>query len=159
MSTQNIIQYLETSQYNALPSGGTTSVGVGAMNRRQVETFIAAEAIAANDLVSLDLSKTSDGDKGIYIVKADTGTATDKCAIGFALNGATAAGETVDVTVAGIHESANVDGATAAGDTLCIGSTAGRASIYLNTDVVPIIAIAAEADTANVATVFVIKQF
>lgn len=159
MSTQNIIQYLETSQYNALPSGGTTPVGVGAMNRRQVETFIAAEAIAANDLVSLDLSKTGDGDKGIYIVKADTGTATDKCAIGFALNGATAAGETVDVTVAGIHESANVDGATAAGDTLCVGSTAGRASIYANTDVVPIIAISAEADTANVATVFVIKQF
>lgn len=158
MSTQNIIQYLETSQYNALPSGGTTPVGVGAMNRRQVETFIAAEAIAANDLVSLDLSKTGDGDKGIYIVKADTGTATDKCAIGFALNGATAAGETVDVTVAGIHVSANV-ATVVAGDTLCVGSTAGRASIYANTDVVPIIAISAEADTANVATVFVIKQF
>jgi len=47
----------------------------------------------------------------------------------------------------------------AAGDTLCVGSTAGRASIYANTDVVPIIAISAEADTANVATVFVIKQF
>ena len=158
MSTQNIIQYLETSQYNALPSGGTTSVGVGAMNRRQVETFIAAEAIAANDLVSLDLSKTGDGDKGIYIVKADTGTATDKCAIGFALNGATAAGETVDVTVAGIHVAANV-ATIGAGASLCVGSTAGRASIYTNTDVVPIIAISAESDTDNVATVFVIKQF
>jgi hypothetical protein len=159
MSTQNIIQYLETSQYNALPSGGTTSVGVGAMNRRQVETFIAAEAIAANDLVSLDLSKTGDGDKGIYIVKADTGTATDKCAIGFALNGATAAGETVDVTVAGIHVAANVASTSGAGLSLCVGSTAGRASLYTNTDVVPIIAISAEADTSNVATVFVIKQF
>lgn len=159
MSTQNIIQYLETSQYNALPSGGTTPVGVGAMNRRQVETFIASEAIAANDLVSLDLSKTGDGDKGIFIVKADSGTATDTCAIGFALNGATAAGETVDVTVAGIHVSANVDGATAAGSPLCVGATPGRAKVYLNTDVVPIIAIAAETDTANVATVFVIKQF
>lgn len=167
MATQNIIQYLETSQYNALPSGGTTPVGVGAMNRRQVETFIAAEAIAANDLVSLDLSKTGDGDKGIYIVKADTGTATDTCAIGFALNGATAAGETVDVTVAGIHVAANVDGATVAGSRLIVGSTAGRASVAADIDEAgsatiaqrPLIAIAAEADTANVATVFVIKQF
>ena len=158
MATQNIIQYLETSQYNALPSGGTVAVGIEAMNRSQVETFIAAETIAANDLVSLDLSQTNDGDKGIYVVKADTGTATDKCAIGFALTGA-ATGETVNVTIAGIHESANVAGATIAGSPLCAGGTNGQAAVYAGTEALPVVAIAAEADTANVATVFVIKQF
>lgn len=167
MATQNLIQYLETEQYNALPGQSNVAVGISAMNRRQVETFIASEAIAANDLVSLDLSKTNDGDKGIFIVKADSGTATDSCAVGFALNEATAAGEKVDVTIAGIHVSANVDSATAAGSRLIVGSTAGRASVAA--DIVesgsatvaqrPLIAIAAEADTANVATVFVIKQF
>lgn len=158
MATQNIIQYLETEQYSALPGGSNVAVGVAAMNRRQVETFVASETIAANDLVSLDLSKTSDGDKGIFVVKADTDTATDKCAVGFALNAAEE-GETVDVTIAGIHTSANVDTATAAGDSLCVGATDGQADVYEAGFEVPIIAIAAEAATANVATVFVIKQF
>lgn len=167
MATQNLIQYLETEQYSALPGVANVAVGISAMNRRQVETFIASEAIAANDLVSLDLSKTNDGDKGIFIVKADSGTATDSCAVGFALNEATAAGEKVDVTIAGIHVSANVASTTAAGSRLIVGSTAGQAAVAPDIDEGgsatvaqrPLIAIAAEADTANVATVFVIKQF
>lgn len=159
MATQNLIQYLETEQYNALPGQSNVAVGISAMNRRQVETFIASEAIAANDLVSLDLSKTNDGDKGIFIVKADTGTGTDSCAVGFALNAAADAGEKVDVTIAGIHVSANVAGTTAAGSPLTAGSTAGQAAVYTAAALYPVIAIAAEADTANVATVFVIKQF
>lgn len=167
MATQNLIQYLETEQYNALPGQPNVGVGVSAMHRRQVETFIASEAIAANDLVSLDLSKTADGDKGIFVVQANTGTPTDSCAVGFALNGATAAGEKVHVTIAGIHESANVEAATVAGSRLTVGGTAGRASVAPDIDEggaavlkqQPLIAIAAEAHTANVATVFVIKQF
>lgn len=154
MATNTIIQYLESGN------------GVATSHRSQVETFIAAETIAANDLVSLDLSQAIDGDKSLKITKADTGTATDTCAIGFALNGG-AAGDKIDVTVAGIHISANVDGATVAGSRLIVGSTAGRAGIAADINeggaatIVqrPLIAIAAEADTANVATVFVIKQF
>lgn len=146
MATQSLIQYLEAGN------------GASTMNRSQVETFLASEAIAAGDLVSMDLSKLNDGDKALYVSKADTGTATDTCAIGFALNAA-AIGEKVDVTIAGIHVSANVDASTIAGSKLCAGSTAGRAAIYVNTDVLPIVAIACEADTANVATVFVLKQF
>jgi len=146
MATQSLIQYLEASN------------GASTMNRSQVETFLASEAIASGDLVSMDLSQAIDGDKALYVSKADTGTATDTCAIGFALNSASL-GEKVDVTIAGIHVSANVDGATVAGSKLCAGATAGRASVYVNTDVLPIVAIACEADTANVATVFVLKQF
>jgi hypothetical protein len=167
MATQNLVQYLESTQYSAYPGGSSSSVGVSAMNRRQVETFIASEAIAANDLVSLDLSKTGDGDKALYIVKADSGTATDSCAIGFALNAATAAGQTVAVTIAGIHVSANVASATVAGSRLIVGATAGEAAVAPDISEggsatvaqYPLIAIAAESDTTNVATVFVIKQF
>jgi hypothetical protein len=159
MATQNIIQYLETSQYNALPAGGTIAVGVEASNRRQIETFISGAAIAANDLVALDFSKTSDGEIAITIVKADSASANSIAVVGFALNAATGAGENVDVTIAGLHQSANVAGAVAKGDRLSISAVAGQADTYVNSDTVPIIAYACEDDTANVASVFVIKQF
>ena len=159
MATQNIIQYLETSQYNALPAGGTIAVGIEAMNRRQIETFIAGAAIAANDLVALDFSKTSDGEIAITVVKADSGSTDSIAVVGFALNAAAAAGETVDVTIAGLHKSANVAGAVAKGDRLSISAVAGQADTYVNSDTVPVIAYACEADTANIASVFVIKQF
>ena len=159
MATQNIIQYLETSQYNALPSGGTVAVGIEASNRRQIETFISGAAIAANDLVALDFSQTADGDMAITIVKADSASTDSIAVVGFALNAATGAGENVDVTIAGLHQSANVAGAVAKGDRLSISAVAGQADTYVNSDTVPIIAYACEDDTANVASVFVIKQF
>ena len=57
MATQNIIQYLETTQYNALPSGGTVPVGIEAMNRRQIETFISGGAIVLMIWYVLTLAK------------------------------------------------------------------------------------------------------
>ena len=111
MATQNIIQYLETSQYNALPIGGTVPVGIEAMNRRQIETFIASEAIAVGDTVALDFSKAGSGDKGIFVVKCDQGTATKKCGVGVAISAATAAGDTVDAVIAGMVDNAKVAGA------------------------------------------------
>jgi hypothetical protein len=167
MATNTLIQYLETERFGSLPGGSTEAVPVSAMNRRQVETFVASEAIAAGDVVSLDLSKTADGDKGIFVSKADTATATDRCAVGVALAAAAAAGDKVDVCVRGVCE-ANVDGATAAGDLLQISSTAGRleprqiavdeggAATF---NLFPIVGLATEADVANVATIFVYKQF
>ena len=146
MATQNIIQYLETG------------VGIEAMNRRQVETFISGAAIAANDLVCLDLSKSSNGDKAITIIKADGSDVTKRCVVGFALEAATAAGQTVDVTIAGIHKSANV-AAVNKGDSLSTSGTAGRADAYVAGDTVPVIAFALENHSANVAPVFVLKQF
>jgi hypothetical protein len=158
MATQNIVQYLETSQYFAdQRDGSTTSIGPEAMNRRQIETFIAGGVIAANDLVALDFSATGDGTIGITVVKADSGSTDSIAALGFALSSAAAAGETVDVTIAGIHVSANVN-TVAKGDRLKISAVAGQADVYGNTDTVPVLAYALEADTANVASVFVIKQ-
>lgn len=52
MATTSILQYLEKTGYNALPSGGTTDVGLDALNRRQVETFIAGEDLAVGDWVA-----------------------------------------------------------------------------------------------------------
>ena len=138
---------------------GTTR-GITPSNRRQTETFLASHAIAANDLVALDFTTVgySDGDKALYIRKA-LDSEISQVAIGFALNAATAAGDRVEVTISGIHESANVVGTTAAGDRLIISNVAGQAKTITAADTSPIIAVATEADTANVATVFVIKQF
>ena len=156
MATNTLIQKLD--------SDGNVSVATS--HRSQYETFIASETIAANDLVAVDFGKSSDADKALYVVQADSGSATDKCAVGFAVNGG-AAGALIKVTVSGIHESANVDGSTVQGSRLIVGSTAGRAGLAADINeggasVVaqfPIIAIACEADATNVATVFVLKQF
>ena len=153
MATSTLLQLLDSTY-----GDGTTKIGLTASNRRQVETFIASGPIAANDLVCLDFAQAGDGDKGLYIKKADGGSGATVAAIGFAISPA-AAGDSCQVAVAGIHEKANVDGATAQGNRLIVGATAGRAAIYTAADTVPIIAYACEADTANVATVFVIKQF
>ena len=122
MATQNIIQYLETSQYNALPSGGTVAVGIEAMNRRQIETFVASEAIAVGDALSLDLAQTNNGDKAIFVMKADTGVNAKRCGIGIAIGAAAAAGDTVDVCIGGMAE-AKVKAGTAVGDRLSIFNT------------------------------------
>ncbi len=158
MATQNIIQYLETSQYNALPSGGTVAVGIEAMNRRQIETFIASEAIAVGDALSLDLAQTNNGDKAIFVMKADTGTNAKRCGIGVAISAAAAAGDTVDVCIGGMAE-AKVKAGTAVGDRLSIYSSVGILEPYQNTFEDPILAVAGAAEAGGTAIVFVIKQF
>jgi|TARA_R100000479_G_scaffold169811_1_gene111870 hypothetical protein len=158
MATQNIIQYLETSQYNALPSGGTVPVGIEAMNRRQIETFIASEAIAVGDALSLDLAQTNNGDKAIFVMKADTGTNAKRCGIGVAISAAAAAGDTLDVCIGGMAE-AKVKAGTAVGDRLSIYSTVGILEPYQNTFEDPILAVAGAAEAGGKAIVFVIKQF
>ncbi|MHA1905445.1 MAG: hypothetical protein ACXACE_17055 [Candidatus Thorarchaeota archaeon] len=142
MATTDIINYMKPG------------ADVDSMNRRKVESFISTEAIAANDVVSLDGSQSIDADVALYISKADSGTATDSIPVGIALDSASGAGEIVRVVVRGIAE-ANVDGATVAGNSLAISATAGRLGVYVNTDTTRIVAVALEADTANVATVYV----
>lgn len=148
MATNTLLQSLNDSANQA-----TT----GSSNRRQVETFIASSAIAANDLVALDIGTSNDSDKALYIIKADSTTGAGVVAIGFALDAAASPGDLVRVTIAGVHESANVD-TTVLGDRLKVSSTAGRAGVYGAGDTVPVLGYAVEADTANVATVIVIKQ-
>ena len=153
MATNTIIQYLETTD------GEGTAYGVGVSNRRQVETYIAGAAIAANDLVAFDFSASSDGAAAVTVIKADSGSTDSIAVVGFALNAAAAAGDKVEVTIAGIHVSANVGGSVAKGDRLSISATGGQADTYVNTDTVPVIGYALEDDAANIASVMVIKQF
>ena len=162
MATSNLLQCLNEG----------ADFGVSTSARRVVETYIAGETVAVGDAVSLDLSETEDGDKALKVVQSDSGTDTDRAFVGIVLrsaepSGALTAGARVEVVVGGPAE-ANVDGATAAGNLLQIGSTAGRLAVReVNVDeggaatfsLYPIAAIAAEADVANVATVFVYRQF
>ena len=152
MATSTTLQYLDHQNKDS------ETYGITASNRRQVETYIAGGTIAANDLVAFDFSKSTDAEIALTVVKADSGSTDSIAAIGFALGGASA-GEKVDITVAGIHVSANVAGAVAKGDRLSISAVAGQADTYVNSDTVPVIGYALEADTANVASVMVIKQF
>jgi hypothetical protein len=80
MATSTLIQYLETEQKDGF--GASVAVGPATLNRRQVETFLAAATIAAGDLVSLDASQTADGDKAIKIVKSDSAAAAASCPVG-----------------------------------------------------------------------------
>ena len=154
MATSTLLQYLDQSSSDG-------DYGITMSNRRQIETYIAGGTIAANDLVAFNFDTAggeTDGESALTVVKADS-TSTDSIAVvGFAINGA-ADGEKVDVTVAGIHTSANVNGSVAKGDRLSISATAGQADTYVNSDTVPIIGYALEDDSANVALVMVIKQF
>jgi len=124
MATTDIIQYLETSAYSALPGGAAEAVGVRSLNRRKVETFIATEAIAIGQVVSLDASQTADGDKGIKCALAGTGSNDTVFAVGIALTAA-AAGETFDACIRGICE-AQVAASAAKGNALYLTGTDGQ---------------------------------
>lgn len=153
MATNTLLQYLQADD------GDGVALGVTSSNRRQVERYIAGGAIAANDLVAFDFSKTSDNEIALTVVKADSGSTNSIAVVGFALEAAAAAGDEINVTIAGIHVSANVEGNVAKGDRLSISAVAGQADTYVNSDTVPVIGYAIEDDTGNIASVMVIKQF
>ena len=165
MATATTLQSLNTDA----DFGGVSAAA--SSNRRVVETFIAGETLVVGDCVSLNLAASADSDKGLVIVKGDTGTATDTCVVGVVLrsaesNGALTVGSKIEVVVRGLVL-ANVDGATAAGTRLIVGSTAGRLAVAADINEagaatvsqLPIVAIAAEADTANFAKVYVLANF
>ena len=154
MATSTLLQYLDQKNADGTDYGFPS-------NRRQIETYIAGGAISANDLVAFNFDTAggeTDGEIALTVVKADSGSTNSIAVVGFALADA-ADGEKVDITVAGIHVSANVAGAVAKGDRLSISAVAGQADTYVNSDTVPIIGYALEDDATNVASVMVIKQF
>jgi len=163
MATNTLIQYLETSAYPAdQRDGSTEAVGFSVMNRRQVETFVAGGTITANQLVAIDLSQTGLGVQAGTVVPADNASGNTIIAVGFALNGASE-GENVDVTIAGVHETADIKAleTIAVGDRLIVSDSAGDAAEYGAADVVPIIgyAMTAGSGTPLTCSVFVVKQF
>jgi hypothetical protein len=165
MATQNLLQRLDQASE-------TTGSSVDASNRRIEEVFIASEAITAGDFVCLDLSKSADSDKVLFVKKLNT-TAITSLGVGVAI--ATAAKDAnVRVCIRGMI-SANVVSTVAQGDRLVSSSTAGRAEVApeFRTDLGDgtgtttgtvaqqrsILAVAVSIATANIATVYVFPKF
>ena len=143
---------------------GGSDFGSTTSNRRQTEIFLAAETLVVGDAVSVDLSKTNDGDKGLYIVKADTGTPLDRCFVGVVLqsvepDGTLTAESRIEVVTRGLV-TANVAGTTVAGSQMVISAVAGQLLLKVPaTNLYPVAAISSEADTANLAKVYVLSSF
>ena len=176
MSTQTIIQYLDTSAFNALPSGGTTQVGTGTMNKQQKEIFVAGSTVAVGDWVALDLTKITAisplnlddaSEASITVVPGDTNAGagagiTSKASIvlGVVLesaerDGSLTAGSRIVVVTRGFAIAKVADAGGAGiniGQSLVISSVGGIADLYLNTGVFPICGILAETIGAGAGT-------
>lgn len=158
MATSTLIQYLETEQKDGF--GATVAVGPATMDRRQTETFLASGAIAAGELVSLDASKTADGDKAIFVIKADSAAAATNVPVGVAL-AAAADGKKVEVCVRGVCE-ALVTAGVAAGAVLAAdsGVAAGQLdTITAATEAQVAIALEAAVALPGTTTVYVRGAF
>ena len=155
MATTSILQYLETTGFNALPAGGTLPVGLDALNRRQMESFIAGETMAVGDWVAFDLSAASNEIAAITVVKADlnagaaaTITSTASIIVGVVVaadnsQGTLTTGDRVKVVTRGFVD-AKIDNSGAAikvGDFVAGSATAGLCDIYAAADLVPPIGI------------------
>ena len=166
MATQNLLQRLDQASE-------TTGSSVNASNRRIEEVFIASEAITAGDFVCLDLSKSDDSDKILFVKKLNT-TAITSLGVGVAI-ATVAADENVRVCIRGMI-SANVATGVVQGDRLVSSSTAGRAEVAPSyrsdqkegsggagagavTQQRSIVAFAVADEDANAATVYVYSQF
>lgn len=160
MATSTLIQRLDQSALvtsTTVPGGYTVVTTPDVSNRTQKETFLAGGAITAGDWVAFDTSATG-ATRVLTVVQAANVALGNPLVVGVALNSASVAGAKVDVCVSGYVASANVDGAVVAGSPLTVDTTAGRAHIAATGDI-SICGVALEADVANVAAVWVYKQF
>ena len=152
MATNDLIQKL----FGADESGvGEDSVLVS--NRRQVETFVAAEAISDGDIVCLDISKTKDGEKMLYVKKGKTDAAATAVCIGVA-DQSVASGEDVRVVVKGFKANANITTGVGQGERFIGGSTAGRGILLANSSTIPALGYVVSTAADNTAPVIVLKQ-
>jgi hypothetical protein len=119
MATNTLLQKLF-----AVDETGVGETDAGVSNRQQIETFRCSEAIAAGATVSLDVSQTSNGLRGMVVSEAD---AADYIPVGIAVS-AGAEDSFIEVTIRGIVEEALTKGdvvGITAGDALVI-SSAGK---------------------------------
>ena len=153
MATSTLIQKLFASDESGV---GEDSIKVS--NRQELETFFSSEAITDGDLVCLDISKTSDGDKMSYVKKLKTDAGVTAVAIGIADQGVEA-GEQVRVVIKGFKAAANVATGAAIGERIVGTATAGRGDVLVNSSTLPALGYVVTTASANAADVIVIKQF
>lgn len=159
MATQNLLQRLDAA-------ADTTGSSDNASDRRIEEVFIAAADITAGQAVSLDYTQGTDSDIALKVKPTDAGGAKLYFCVGIALEDAVS-GAAVRVCIRGICD-ASVAAATVAGDLLQAGTVVGELAIrQVSVDeggaatftLLPIVAVATEADTAGIATVYVLPNF
>jgi hypothetical protein len=161
MATSTLLQYLDKSQSSA--SGATVPVGEGASNRQQTETFLTETAIVAGDWVMFDTAQ-SGASKVLVIKQADANGTGNPLVCGVALEtitGTVTAPQTVRVVVGGYVGAANVANAVAAAGVALTVEAAGvgRAVAITAADTGPACGVSLSAPVANVAEVWVYKQF
>lgn len=110
-----------------------TSAGVTSQSRADYMSFLSGGAITAGDWVALDLTKTG-SDRALYVITAAAVTDGNSRVIGVCPAGATAAGQRVNVCIAGYCEGARVTTGVAAGVPLTVDTTAGRADLAVAAD-------------------------
>ena len=153
MATSTLIQKLFASDESGV---GEDSVKVS--NRQETEIFFTSEAISDGDLVCLDISKTSDGDKMSYVKKLKTDAGLTAVAIGIADQDA-ASGAQCRVVIKGFKADANIATGAGVGERFIGTSTAGRGDVLANTSTIPALGYVVTLAADNTADVIVLKQF
>lgn len=161
MATSTLIQYLNKTQNTIF--GGTTPVGESSSDRSQTETFLAETAIVAGDWVEFDTAQT--GASKVLVVKQATANGLGNplvCGVALeSVTGTATSPEPVKVCVAGYVSAANVANAVAAAGVALTVEAAGlgRAVAITAADTGPACGVSLSAPVANVAEVWVYKQF
>jgi len=126
-------------------------------DRTETQVFKAAAAVTAGDWLQFDLSQTG-ADKMLYVLQAVATANGNTTIAGVALNSA-AAGERVEVVVRGYVASAAVTTGVGPGRALVVDTTAGRGDVAHATDLVSPCGVALTLAAANVAEVYVNRNF
>ena len=165
MATSTLIQRLDSTALvtsTTIPGGYQTVTTPDVSNRRQVETFIAGATVVAGDWLQFDTSKTG-AERVLTVIQATNVALGNPLVVGVCLgsadsDGSLTVGSKINVIVSGYAEVANVDGAVVAGSPLAVDTTAGRAHVAVTGDL-SVCGVALAADVANVAPVWIYKQF
>lgn len=169
MATNTLVQKLDATAFisNITGSPGSyTSVAIpDVSNRRQVETFIAGATVAVGDWMQFDTSATGAA-KVLTVIQASANGLGNPLVCGVCIgsaetDGSLTAGSKVNVVVAGYVAKANVANAVAAaGVALTVEAAgAGQAVAITAADTGPACGVSLSAPVANVAEVWVYKQF
>ena len=169
MATNTLIQKLDATAFisNITGSPGSyTSVAIpDVSNRRQVETFITGATVAVGDWMQFDTSATGSA-KVLTVIQASANGTGNPLVCGVCIgsaesDGSLTVGSKVNVVVAGYVAKANVANAVAAaGVALTVEAAgAGQAVAITAADTGPSCGVTLSAPAANVAEVWVYKQF
>jgi hypothetical protein len=169
MATSTLIQKLDATALTTsttVPGGYQVVSTPDVSNRRQIETFIAGATVVPGDWLQFDTSKTSGPEKVLTVIQASANGTGNPLVVGVCLGsaettGALTVGSKINVIIGGLAEKANVANAVAAaGVALTVEAAgAGQAVAITAGDTGPACGVTLSAPVANVANVWVYKQF